>query len=54
MWSFIIPNKETRKPLTDFRVSTTKVEKYAGIKLWGTLVGTAIEREKKKDNRAMW
>lgn len=54
MWSFIIPNKGTRKPITDFQVSTSKVERYAGIKLWSTLVGTAIEREKSNDKRAMW
>lgn len=54
MWSFIIPNMGTRKSITDFQVATTKVEKYAGIKIWGSLVGVVIEREKKNDKRAMW
>jgi len=54
MWSFIIPNKGTSKPITDFQVSTSKVEQYAGIKLWSSLVGAVIEREKKKEKRAMW
>lgn len=53
MWSFIIPNEKADKPLEDFRVSTNKVEKYAGIQLWGRLEGTKIQSEKKKI-RKMW
>ena len=53
MWSFIIPNEETDKPLKDFLVPTTKVEKYAGILLWERLVGRKIELEKNKI-RKMW
>lgn len=54
MWSFIIPNKGTNRPLQDFQVATSRVERYAGIKLWNTLVGAVIDREKNNDKRAMW
>lgn len=54
MWSFIIPNKSTNKPITDFQVATSMVERYAGIKLWSTLVGTVVEKEKHNAKRAMW
>ncbi|MGD8926897.1 MAG: DNA/RNA non-specific endonuclease [Thioalkalispiraceae bacterium] len=54
MWSFIIPNKSSNKALTEFQVSTSMVERYAGIKLWSTLVGVVIEKEKNNAKRAMW
>lgn len=54
MWSFIIPNKSTSKPIKDFQVSTATVEKYAGIKLWSTLVGAIIEKEKNNAKRRLW
>jgi endonuclease G, mitochondrial len=53
MWSFIIDNEESDKPLSDFLVQTTKVEQYAGIKLWDRLVGTEIENKKGKIH-PMW
>ncbi len=53
MWSFIIPNQGSSKPLEDFQVSTTQVEQYAGIELWERLVGTKMEKEKRKI-RKMW
>lgn len=53
MWSFIFPNEEADKPLENYRVTTTKVEQYAGIQLWGNLEGTKIAKEKKK-TRKMW
>lgn len=53
MWSFMIPNKESKEPLETFLQPTVKVERYAGIKLWERLVGTEIEREKAKV-RPMW
>ena len=53
MWSFIIPNKATNNPLEDFQVSTATVEKYAGIQLWERLMGTKMEKEKKKI-RTLW
>lgn len=53
MWSFIIPNKHTTKPLKDFLVSTKKVEKIAGIFLWEGLSGSKINREKSRI-RKLW
>lgn len=53
MWSFILANKATNKPLSDFQVPTTKVERFAGIRLWERLVGRKIELEKKRV-RKMW
>ena len=53
MWSFIIPNARATKPLEYYRVSTAKVEKYAGIQLWGRLEGSKIAAEKKRV-RKMW
>lgn len=53
MWSFIIPNEQADKSLEDYRVPTTKVEKYAGIQLWDRLEGRKIITEKKKI-RKMW
>ena len=53
MWSFIIPNKKTSKPLSDFQVSTTKVERVAGLLLWERLVGTKINTEKNRV-RKLW
>jgi endonuclease G len=53
MWSFIIPNEGTTKPLDEFLVTTSKAEKYSGLFLWERLVGREIEREKQKI-RPMW
>jgi endonuclease G, mitochondrial len=53
MWSFVLPNAESDKPLTDFQVETVLVERLAGIKLWERLVGTQIDREKSKI-RGIW
>ncbi len=53
MWSFLMDNKRSRKPLESFRVPTTHVEKLAGIKLWERLVGKKIEKEKSRV-RSMW
>jgi endonuclease G len=46
MWSFVLPNIPSKAKLSEFQVSTSTVEKLAGIKLWETLVGAKIEREK--------
>ncbi len=48
MWSFVLPNEESNQSLDTFLVSTTLVEKLAGIKLWERLVGKKIDREKSK------
>ena len=53
MWSFVIPNKATAAEVESFRVATTQVERYAGIKLWERLQGVKIEREKTRIRR-MW
>lgn len=53
MWSFVIPNEDTSKPLQDFQVPTSEVERYAGIQLWERLMGAKMEKEKKKI-RKMW
>lgn len=53
LWSFIIKNEGTDQPLSDFLVPTTKIEQYAGIKLWDKLVGQEIEIEK-SNIRSMW
>lgn len=53
MWSFVLPNEEINKPLDEFLVRTTHVERFAGIKLWERLVGKKIEKEKEKI-RKLW
>lgn len=53
MWSFVMPNKESNKSLDTFLVPTTRVEKFAGIKLWERLEGRKIDREKSRVRR-MW
>ena len=53
MWSFMMPNEASDKPLEDFRVPTATVEKYAGLLLWERLTGTKIDREKNRV-RKMW
>ncbi|MCK4629744.1 MAG: DNA/RNA non-specific endonuclease [Sedimentisphaerales bacterium] len=53
MWSFIMANEESDEPLDTFQVSTTLVEKLAGIKLWERLVGKKIDKEKSKV-RKLW
>ncbi len=39
MWSFLIPNGPWSEGFEAFQVSTERVERYAGIKLWERLVG---------------
>uniref|UniRef100_UPI0032176970 DNA/RNA non-specific endonuclease n=1 Tax=uncultured Draconibacterium sp. TaxID=1573823 RepID=UPI0032176970 len=53
MWSFILPNEGSNKPLSEFLVPTSKVEQYAGIEIWDRLVGAEIEKEK-RNVRPMW
>ncbi|MBQ4875229.1 MAG: DNA/RNA non-specific endonuclease [Rickettsiaceae bacterium H1] len=53
IWSFIMPNKESNKSPSEFRVPTKKVERYAGIKLWSTLQGSKIEKDK-ETVKDMW
>lgn len=53
MWSFIMPNEESDKPLGTFLVPTTQVERMSGIFLWERLLGKKIDREK-NSVRPMW
>ena len=53
MWSFLLANEKSDKPLSDFLVPTKKVEKLSGLVLWETLVGNTVEREKSRI-RKMW
>jgi len=53
MWTFMIPNEATDKPLEEFLTTTKKIERYSGLTLWERLVGREIEKEKTK-TRAMW
>ncbi len=53
IWSFIIPNKDTKKPLKDFLAPTQIVEKHSGLFIWDRLVGKEIEGQKKKAGK-MW
>ncbi len=53
MWSFVIPNEESNQSLDTYLVPTILVEKLAGIKLWESLVGKKIDREKSKI-RKIW
>ena len=53
MWSFMLPNEESNKPLETFLVPTTQIEIMSGIFLWERLLGKKIEHEK-SIVRAMW
>lgn len=53
MWSFVIPNKATNKPVEDFLVPAVVVERMAGLFLWDRLTGRKIDREK-RSIRKMW
>lgn len=53
IWSFLIPNEDTKKPLVDFLVPARKVERYSGFLLWEHLMGKEIDKEKEKI-RPMW
>ena len=53
MWSFSMANEESDRPLGDFLVPTTLLEKMSGLLLWERLVGTKIKREKSRVRR-MW
>lgn len=53
MWSFVMPNEVSNKPLETFLVPTTQVERMSGIFLWERLLGKKIDSEK-SIVRAMW
>ncbi len=54
MWSFILPNEDSDKPLKSFLVPTIRIEQYAGINLWDRLQGASIARKKRAQRRRMW
>ncbi|MGR8981669.1 MAG: DNA/RNA non-specific endonuclease [Gammaproteobacteria bacterium] len=53
MWSFVLPNEGSDKPVESFLVPTTMVERYSGIFLWDRLLGKDTEKEKNRV-RSMW
>ena len=53
LWSFVIPNKKTKKDPSSFLVPTVEVESIAGLQLWDRLQGSDIEKLKAK-KRNMW
>ena len=53
MWSFLIPNEETKKKPSSFLIETEQVERRAGLQLWDRLQGEKIEKMKVKKGR-MW
>mgnify|MGYP003390081594 CR=1 FL=1 len=53
MWSFIMANEESNKPLETFLAPTALVERISGIFLWERLYGKKIDREK-NSVRPLW
>ncbi len=53
LWSFLIPNKETKKDPSSFLVPAVDVERQAGLQLWDRLRGSEIEKLKAKKGK-MW
>ena len=54
IWSFILPNEASQRPLKSFFVPTIEIERYAGIFLWNRLQGRSIEKKKKRKRTRMW
>ena len=54
LWSFILPNEESDKPLDSFLIPTIKIEQYSGINLWNRLRGSSIARKKRRQKRRMF
>ncbi len=48
LWSFILPNNGTSKPLQAYNVATEEIEHRSGLLLWDRLIDPAFERKKKK------
>ncbi|MEM1145535.1 MAG: DNA/RNA non-specific endonuclease [Pseudomonadota bacterium] len=48
MWSFLMPNEELDEPIEAYQVPATKIEKYAGVKLWQNLVGSEMDLERNR------
>jgi endonuclease G len=48
MWTFAIPNKETKEHYSKFLVPTEDVERWAGMALWDRLRGVAASTLRRK------
>ena len=53
LWSFILPNEESKKPLSHFLCKTTEIEMRAGLPLWDRLRGESADKLKERKGR-MW
>ncbi|KMW58149.1 DNA/RNA endonuclease G [Candidatus Rhodobacter oscarellae] len=54
LWSFMLPNEGSDKPLKDFLVSTREVEMWTGLPLWERLRDPSFERKKTSQKRTTW
>ena len=54
MYSFIIPNRKTNKPLSDFLTKTTEIEFFTGLMLWDRLRGAKAEKLKATKKKSVW
>lgn len=54
MWSFIIPNEKTTKPLAEYLTKTTEIEFFTGLMLWDRLRGTKADEMKEAQKRTVW
>lgn len=53
LWSFILANEATIKPLSDFLCTTIEIEQRAGLSLWDRLRGETSDKLKNR-KRKMW
>ncbi len=53
IWSFILENKSSSKPIDSFLVPTSEIESRAGLTLWDRLRGEKADRLRMRKSR-MW
>jgi len=53
LWSFSIPNETENKPLTDYLVPTSEIERQSGLLLWSQLRGSFVKKLRQQV-RPMW
>lgn len=53
VWSFLLPNEGVSKPLNEYLISTTDVERLSGLFLWERLLGDKIKMMKETVSK-MW
>ena len=53
LWSFLIPNGDTKEGLASFLVPTVDIERRAGLQLWDRLQGLEMDKLKAKKGQ-MW